>query len=159
MKQQDAGFLRLPVWSYILHFICCVGVWISSFRYHFQFGNFNILKVNNRIKQVVRWEVSISKHIIRGQILLDELVFDVCLLNSLLLVLTRAVSEAGRALQQQGRAGPCWDPFPHPAPQTHTGCSCFPILVVPLWEVCCINYAPNWSDHLWRWSASWQMSH
>lgn len=42
----------------------------------------SLINMNNRIKQVERLEVSISKHIIRGQILLDEFVFYVCLLNS-----------------------------------------------------------------------------
>lgn len=38
--------------------------------------------MNSRIKQAERLEASILKHIIRGQILLDEFVFDVRLLNS-----------------------------------------------------------------------------
>lgn len=46
------------------------------------FSSFSLMNMNNRIKPVERSETSISKHIIRGQILLDEFVFDVCLLNS-----------------------------------------------------------------------------
>lgn len=47
--------------------------------------------MNNRVK-FERLEVSISKHIIRGQILLDEFVFDVFI--KLLSILTSAVSES-----------------------------------------------------------------
>lgn len=46
------------------------------------FSSFSLINMNNRVKQVERLEASISKHIIRGQILLDEFVFDVCSLNS-----------------------------------------------------------------------------
>lgn len=46
------------------------------------FSSFSLINMNSRIKQVARLEASISKHIIRGQILLDEFVFDLCLLNS-----------------------------------------------------------------------------
>lgn len=125
MKQQDAEFLRLPVWSCVLHFICSSGVWISSFRYHFHFTNFNILKVNKRIKQVARWEASISKHVIRGQILLDELVFDVCELRLCLRWAEPSAVGPGWALQHFP-GSPSVPALPHGAAQTHTVCSCCP---------------------------------
>lgn len=46
------------------------------------FSSFSLMHMNSRIKQAERLEASVSKHVIRGQILLDEFVFDVCLLNS-----------------------------------------------------------------------------